>query len=1210
MNDSETGSPSFSRAARPRTFPVVALGASAGGLCALREFFENLPPGVDAAFVVIVHLDPAQPSELGRILADHTRMPVSEVRSGVAVEPNHVYVISPDLRLRMTGEILAAEEFDQPEARRTPIDFFFRSLADQINDDFAIVLSGAGADGALGAKAIKEAGGTVLVQEPEEAEYGSMPRSAIAAAVADIICPVRELARRLADLVGQRRNLCDEPPEKADEEDVQRILSHLRVRTGHDFGNYKGSTVRRRISRRMQVRRAGTHREYLRLLRENPEESQALFSDLLISVTTFFRDPGAFEKLQQTVVPKLFVEKTSSDAIRVWIAGCATGEEAYSMAMLLTEEAERREIRPEIQIFASDLDATALLVAREGRYPLTIEADVGKERLQRFFRREIDHYRVSPELREMVLFARHSLLKDPPFSKLDLISCRNLLIYLNRDLQRRICGVFHFGLQPGGFLFLGSCENVDGSAGMFRIVDRDARIYESFRPGESEKNTVPALADLGLRTFEPAPGRKASRERAETAMHREALEHAAPPSVLVDDSYRVIHLSETAGRYLQPSIGPLSDDLCELVREELRVDLRAALCRAFAEGRGALTSPITIPLDGVRRRVYIQVKPLASDSRRIRAALVFFLEGQNSGEPENSNTTEAQEADRRIGELMQELHLLRSQLLSAREEFETANEELRSANEELQSINEEYRSASEELETSKEELQSINEELQTVNGELKAKLESVSRAHSDIQNLMVATDVGILFLDRQLRIKRFTPRVTEIFNIASGDEGRSVTDFTHSLLYEGLEQDALAVLRDLVSLERQAPSRNGSWHLMRMRPYRTVENKIDGVVVTLVDFTERRRAEEALRESEARLRSVIDGVGDAIIIIDAEGWIKSVNSATVKMFGFSQEELLGKDVAALMPEPYRSRHRSFLQKFLEAGVAKVIGSPREIEARRKDGAVFPAELMVSQARRDDERLFIGFVRDLSEKRKFEARLDRLYKNRLSSMAEMVTALAHEINQPLAAAATYLQAARRQFAALEQKPADIDKTLSSAAGELVRTGRIIGQLRQFISNGEPEKSMQNLHQLIRQAHELARTRVEKAGVEFVLRLDAGEDAVLVDKLQIQQVLLNLIRNAREAMIHSSERVLIISTQLTNGDIQTNVIDTGCGLSEAVKAELFEPFNTTKTDGLGVGLAISQSIIAGHYGKLWAEPNRPAGTKFSFTLPLAGAISLEG
>jgi two-component system, chemotaxis family, CheB/CheR fusion protein len=477
MNDSEISSPLAEPFAwsGSRRFPIVGLGASAGGVRALQEFFDNLPGEIDAAVVVVLHLDPEQPSDLARILAARTPMPVSEISGPTPLQPKHIYVVSPNLQLRICGDRLLPERFNEPRSRRTPIDVFFRSLADRRADDFAILLSGAGSDGALGAKAIKETGGITLVQDPGQAEFASMPRSAIAVGAADFILPVEEIAARLPELIQIRT--VDSREDRSGDADLQRILSHLRMRTGHDFSKYKYSTVRRRVARRMQVQRASTQKEYLAALREKPEETQALFADLLISVTGFFRDPGAFRKLEELVVPKLFADKSPGEAIRVWVAGCATGEEAYSIVMLLMEEAERREINPEIQIFASDLDGSALAAAREGRYPLTIEADVTEDRLRRFFTREADHYRVSREVREAVLFARHSLLKDPPFSRLDLISCRNLLIYLDRDLQRQACSTFHFALRPGGFIFLGSSENVDSPVGMFRLVDREARIF-------------------------------------------------------------------------------------------------------------------------------------------------------------------------------------------------------------------------------------------------------------------------------------------------------------------------------------------------------------------------------------------------------------------------------------------------------------------------------------------------------------------------------------------------------------------------------------------------------------------------------------------------------------------------------------------------------------------------------------------------------------
>ena len=845
-------------AAAAKRFPTVGIGTSAGGVHALQAFFESLPDDLDAAFVVIVHLDPEHQSELSNILAARTRMPVAQVTGRTRLEPRHVYVIPPNRQLLATNHHLATAEFEEPRWQRAPIDLFFRSLAAQQGDDFAIVLSGAGSDGAVGIKAVKEAGGIILVQDPDEAEYGSMPRSAVATGFADFVLPVREIAARLPELIRNRRNPPSEDLTETDGEAMQRILSHLRVRSGHDFSSYKKSTIRRRIARRMQVQRAATMPEYLVVLRESQQEAQALFADLLISVTTFFRDTNAFDKLAALVIPRLFDEKGVSDTIRVWVPGCATGEEAYSIAMLLLEEASRHEIRCGLQVFASDLDDSALLVAREGRYPVAIQADMTEERLRRFFTREGDHYRVTRELRDTVLIARHSLLRDPPFSRVDLVSCRNVLIYLDREVQSQVCATFHFALQGSGYLFLGSSENADTPVGAFRPIDREARIYQ--------RTSIPSEVRVTPRTggvtfgLDPLPPRTLAAFRApvEAGVHREALERLAPPSVIVDDSYRVVHLSEQAGRYLQPSGGTLSNDITELAREELRFDIRAALHRVFAHNEASLHGPIGVRFNGDARRVYLQIRPLRSEPSASRSAIIFFFEGEGLGEASLTSTKiDEQATGEQLQQLLQELQFSQSQLRASREEYEGANEELRAANEELQSVNEEYRSTAEELETSKEELQSINEELQTVNSELKTKLESVSRAHSDIQNLMAATDVGILFLDAKLRINRFTPPISKLFNIVEGDEGRSITDFTHRLDYDALAEDARKVLRDLASLEREVHGKDGGWYLTRLKPYRTVGDKIDGVVVTFVDIGERRRAEDALRESESRMRIMV-----------------------------------------------------------------------------------------------------------------------------------------------------------------------------------------------------------------------------------------------------------------------------------------------------------------------------------------------------------------
>src|SRR5690348_3871486 len=838
---------------------IVAIGASAGGVQALQNLFAALPGDSGAAFVVVVHLDPGHRSELVSIIAARTRMPVVEIGTHQHLEANHVYVIPPDRRLQMVDHEISARQFDEPRGQRAPIDLFFRSLAEKLGDGFAVILSGAGADGAIGVRAVKEAGGIILVQDPSEAEYASMPRSAIATGVADFVMPVRDLAKRLVDLIRIKESVSVPDIRNFDEELLRRILAHLRVRTGHDFSKYKRSTVLRRIARRMQLTRADDLKEYYDVMRDNSDEAQALLSDLLISVTTFFRDGEAFDKIAKKAIPELFKNKNPEETIRVWVSGCATGEEAYTFAILLLEEAAKHPLRPPIQVFGSDLDSRALAAAREGRFPIAIEADVSEERLRRFFTREGDHYRIRQEVRDIVLFAVHDLLKDPPFSHIDVISCRNVLIYLDRELQEQVISTFHYALNPRGCVFLGSSETAENPPGLFRSIDRTARIYQSTAaPGDKPRLLPRLLGPVRIREQVMQLGRSMSPTVAlgEAAMHRRAIEQVAPPSMLIDEAQRVVHLSENAGRFLMPSGGPLSGDEVDLVRSELRFELRSALNRVFEQRESTLSLPILVRFNGSPHRVHLLVKPVIEDERdHPRNAIAIFIEG--GAVDESVVSLERQTSDEAVRRLSQELELTQSRLRTVREESDAANEELRAANEELQSINEEYRSTSEELETSKEELQSINEELQTVNSELKLKLEAISRAHSDLQNLVAATDIGTLFLDTGLRIKRFTDRVTELFSITQTDEGRPITDFAHQLEYEDLVKDARAVLADLAPVRREIRSRGARWYDVRLRPYRTVEDKIDGVVITFVDISERHQVEQALREGEARQRLLL-----------------------------------------------------------------------------------------------------------------------------------------------------------------------------------------------------------------------------------------------------------------------------------------------------------------------------------------------------------------
>jgi two-component system CheB/CheR fusion protein len=972
---------------------IVGIGASAGGIRALQAFFEALPGNTNAAFVVVVHLDPASRSELSGILATRTSMPVIQVRAKESLQPNRVYVIPPDRRLDVSDHEISASEFDQPRGHRAPIDLFFRSLAEH-GDGFAVVLTGAGADGAIGVKAVKEAGGIILVQDPDEAEYPSMPRSAIATGTADFVLPVREIALRLVDLIKARLTVSLPETPQVDEEVLRRILAHLRIRTGHDFSKYKRSTVIRRLARRMQVTRTDGLHSYHDFLLEFPDEAQALLADLLISVTTFFRDADAFEALRAQVIPHLFDAKDTSETIRVWVPGCATGEEAYSIAILLLEEAVRHDLRPAIQLFGSDLDGRALAAAREGRFPAAIEADVSEERLRRFFLREPDHYRVRQELRDILLFASHDLLKDPPFSRIDLVSCRNVLIYLDRELQQQVISTFHYALNRNGFLILGSSESADSPPGLFRVVDRNARIMQSTgHAGDKRRILPPLLGGLGIREQPGQPGRLLT--PGDAALHRRAIEKVAPPSMLVDATHRVVHLSENAGRYVQPSGGALSGDAVDLVRPELRFELRTALHAAFEHHRPTLSLPILVQFNGAPHRVHIQVKPAMDDGEvELRHALVLFIEGEAV---DNQMAGSEQPSDQTVVRLRHELEQSQQRLRTMREESEASNEELRAANEELQSINEEYRSASEELETSKEELQSINEELQTVNSELKLKLDAVSRAHNDLQNLMAATDFGTLFLDPALCIKRFTDRVTDLFRITPADEGRPITDFAHQLEYDDLIKDARTVLADLAAIRREIRSRNDRWYDVRLRPYRTVEDKIDGVVITFVDITERRHVEEALRGSQRQLQQqkrLVDLSRDPIFVWDVDNGVVEWNRGSEELYGYSREEVLGKHKEEILRT--RVPGSSFAE--LKSKLVEVGSWTGELMQQTKAGRELTVEARLQLECFGGRRLVLESTRDVSDRKRWEQRQHLLLgelTHRVKNTLAVVQAIARQ-----------------------------------------------------------------------------------------------------------------------------------------------------------------------------------------------------------------------
>ncbi len=831
---------------------VVGIGASAGGLAALKQLFERIPSDSGLAFVVVVHLSPEHKSLMADLLQVSVKFPVRQVTETTAIEPNNVYVIPPNANLSAIDTHLRLSELEERRRERAPIDHFFRTLA-KTHDGHSIgvILTGTGSDGTLGLREIKAKGGLIIVQDPNEAEFDGMPQSAITTGIVDRVLTINEIASTLVRL-GKSSPRLDLPAEveQADQPEkllLPKVLALMKTRTDRDFSRYKPATVLRRIARRMQLNYIDDFAKYLETLRNQPDEVRALADDLLITVTSFFRDPDVFHKLEKEIIPKLFHDKSSEDTIRVWSVGCATGEEAYSVTILLLEEAARMATPPKLQVFASDLHKRSLDGAREGLYPGDIETDVSPERLQQFFRKENGGYRICKEVRDAVVFAPHNLLSDPPFSRLNLITCRNLLIYLDRSVQRDVIDLFHYALAPHGYLMLGSAETTDASE-LFRTEDKKLCIYEK-RNVPAPEPRLPVFPMTRLRVPVDSFARYESVQTsvAYPSLHQNLVERFAPPSVLIGYDNKLVHLSEHAGRYLVPPGGEVTYSAVRMVREELRIELQALLQSARENKEPVDSKPIVVRFDGHKAPVVMHVRP-AQGADQEGFVLVMFDEHQaipaDSPIRDPILTAAPEAAARRLAELDTELNLARQRLQTVIEEYETSQEEMKAANEEMQSTNEELRSTMEELETSKEELQSINEELQTVNQENRHKVEELSQLSSDLQNLLGATDIATLFLDRDLRIMRFTPRVAEIFNIRVTDRGRPISDLTHRLGYQKLREDAQSVLNRLIPIEQEVKDDADRWYMSRVLPYRSTDDRIEGVVITFIEITERKQAEE------------------------------------------------------------------------------------------------------------------------------------------------------------------------------------------------------------------------------------------------------------------------------------------------------------------------------------------------------------------------------
>jgi two-component system, chemotaxis family, CheB/CheR fusion protein len=886
----------------PGGFPIIGIGASAGGLAAIEAFLAAMPPETESgmAFVLVQHLDPDHKSILIDLVKRYTKMRVFKVEDGMDVRPNCAYIIPPNRDMALLNGKLHLMEPSAPRGFRLPIDFFFRSLAqDQHERAICIVLSGTGTDGTLGLKAIKGEGGMAMVQVPESAAYDGMPRSAMATGMVDYVLPVDKMPGQLIGYVqhafGQRPKPITPPTPDAGDA-LQKVFVLLRAQTGHDFSLYKQNTIHRRIERRMAVAQIDRFDDYVRYLRENSLEVEALFRELLIGVTNFFRDPQSFESLREQVLPGLFAGKAQGGNVRVWVPGCSTGEEAYSLAILIREHLDKLREHFQVQVFGTDIDAESIEKARAGVYPDSIAADVSPERLSRFFTRENSSYHISKGIRDLVVFAGQDALKDPPFSRLDLISCRNLLIYLSGEAQKKILPLFHYALNPDGYLFLGSSETIGEFMDLFDGVDKKWKIYR--RKGAIGPFKPPMAVEAPVPSGRTGPaGEPAKTGGARHLTERVLLEDYAPTSVLINSEFEVLYIHGHTGRYLEPAAGEASLNLLRMAREGLRMELITVARKALAQQIPVRCDGLQVKSDGEPSVVNLLVKPLRGPEAG-RGLLMVVFEGVAPATPPAAEAVEATTGDQnqRLLTLERDLRAKEEYLQTTVEELETANEELKSTNEELQSSNEELQSTNEEMETSKEELQSVNEELVTVNTELQTKIEELSRTNNDMNNLMAGTNIGTLFVDHQLCIQRFTPATTRVINLIQTDIGRPVSDIVSRLKnYDRLVEDTRAVLDTLIPKEAQVLSREGQWYQMRIQPYRTLENVIEGAVLTFVDITEQKRLQAALGESEKRLRTLFEMLPVGVTVLDAEGRIVYVNPALEKILDISHEGLLGGD---------------------------------------------------------------------------------------------------------------------------------------------------------------------------------------------------------------------------------------------------------------------------------------------------------------------------
>ena len=1198
-------------------FPIVAIGASAGGLDAYKRLLQSLPDDTGMAFVLIQHLHPDFPSQLADILQRSTPMPVIEVQDEPEVRANHVYVIPPNRSMVMDRTRLQLHPRSAVRRLHRPVDAFFRSLAEfHGNCGVGVLLSGTGNDGVEGMEELKAEGGITLVQD-ESAQYQGMPRAAIDAGCVDYVLAPEEIAAELVRIskhpyVMTRR----EARHMQQDSSVQRILRLVHEVTGVDFSNYKATTLQRRLTRRMLLQGLDSPDQYLRRLRGNLSEVHELYRDFLINVTRFFRDPDSFEALSRQAFPDLFRDRGSDEPVRVWTLGCATGEEAYSLAIGLHEYAQRERSKAPIQVFATDLSDKGIEWARAGVYSAEIENHVSPERLQRYFDKVEGGYRIGKLIREMCVFARQNVLADPPFSRMDLISCRNLLIYLEPVLQHRVLPLFHYSLSPGGFLWLGSAETIGNFEHLFDVRDSRHRIYQS-RPGLTPSLPLASIRPPPTRNPLPAPIKPT-----DTVVPRDPLRDAdrlllaryVPASVLVNIDAEIVQFRGDTGPYLLMGGGRPSLNLYKMAREGLLVPLREALQRSRQSGLPVTGLGSVADGSGAMRPVQLDVLPVQGDNAQdLHFLIVFRSEARVPAEAQPVSAQLPSDADEdelrlELARVVQELNATRDYLHALLEQRDASNEELQSANEEAQSANEELQSINEELQTTKEEMESANEELMSVNDELSKRHEQLAKANDDLVNFVTSTEMALVTVGPDLCIRRFTPTAQQLFNLIPTDIGRPLVDLKLSFAMDDLESSLREAMRGGTVPDRDVRDRAGRWHSLRVRPFRTSHGEIDGALMVLVDIDQQKRGEASLRDSQRKFSLLMEGgTGIAIVLLDTSGRISGWNTGAERLFQYPEDQVVGQPIAMLYP-PERAEA---VLRDMEAALRQ--GSTLEDSPmRRRDGSLLWATGVLT-ALRDEDNLVCGFskvVTDVTGKH----RVEQERRTAEQRKDEFLSILAHELRNPLAPIRSALHLLDDPRLGKEQaaKAREVMKRQVEHMVRLIDDLLDVARIAKGKIEFRPEAL--DLATVVDTAVQSAKPLAEASRQSLSVELPPTPVLLYADHARLAQAISNLLINANRYTPDGGH--IQLSVLLEPGECRICVRDDGIGIAPDKQQEVFELFAQAgrlpgrSRDGLGIGLTMVRMLAEMHGGRVEvASAGEGAGSVFSLVLPYSGRVSDE-